>query len=1159
MEEIKNSSVLDILINYAKNIGNKSVESASAERFIVAVCDFVDGSFSIDEPNDNSKENLNQLLTKIGVDIEKLKNNLLIHINEENASLSFMDGLYLQKKALEAKSKAQKKNISSITPELLLECVLSDPTDAIKNSIKGDAVSSGEITDAKAEAIRHILEDRFDKLFASEEEKTESKEVPTVHENETTQSIESLTERVKEIRDKLSEVVFGQDNAINVFSLGYFQAEMRSAIDFENKCPAATFLFAGAPGVGKTFLAKQAAGLISIPRKEFDMSGYADDQSYMDLIGFGANYKAPKEGLLTGFVKKNPKCVLIFDEIEKAHITTIHLFLQILDSGHLKDEKTGEEVSFNQTIIIFTTNAGKELYSSSESGDFSCVSRKVILRAIQKEVNPLNGQPFFPAAICSRFATGNVVMFNNMTAASLCDISRAETKRFIENFKKKYDVSVSVGNNVYAALLFSEGGTADARTIKSRSERFFDDEMFELFRFISADGENDRLKKLKSINIDVNLPKNQDIVKLFADRKQSKIVLFSSNPEMTCGTQIDGTANIIVTHSKEDFKKKMKNGAVSFIIIDIDAIENGKKEYLNMEDISSISRDVFWIAREKYPDIPVFVLQHKDTVLNIEEQKSFKNNGVRGFIKLDADGSLPAEKVYEICELLHQQNSMRELAKSNSLLTFETGQTVSEDGEEAQITLFDFELSTAVDAEDTNNVMSNVSKPNVKFDQIIGAENAKEELRFFIDYLRDPKQFADSGLRAPKGVLLYGPPGTGKTMLAKATACEAGVTFISAEGNQFIKKYIGEGKDALHELFGVARKYSPAILFIDEFEAIAKERVGGDHSWANGEDVLTALLTEMDGFNTDITRPVFVLAATNFDIKPGSGKSLDQALLRRFDSKIYVDLPNKAERTKFIEKKISENRSFDISNEEKNNLVIRSTGMSLADLDSIFELSLRMAIRSREHKVTDQLLDEAFETHMGGEEKKWDVSQLERVARHEAGHAYLCWQSGETPSYLTIVARGNHGGYMQHDDNEGKAIYTKDELLAKIRTSLGGRASEIVYYGEKDGISTGASGDLASATSLAQQIICTYGMDDEFGLAVIDGQSAKMSELSSEVRAAVNKILDDQMKQAIRIITEGKEAIDALVSGLISKNHLTGNEIENIFRIHYTANISKEE
>ena len=191
-----------------------------------------------------------------------------------------------------------------------------------------------------------------------------------------------------------------------------------------------------------------------------------------------------------------------------------------------------------------------------------------------------------------------------------------------------------------------------------------------------------------------------------------------------------------------------------------------------------------------------------------------------------------------------------------------------------------------------------------------------------------------------------------------------------------------------------------------------------------------------------------------------------------------------------------------------------AAGMSLAELESVLELALRTAIRSGDFKVTDDILEEAFETFNSGEEKVWDISQLERVARHEAGHAFICWHSGECPSYLTIVARGDHGGYMQHADNEGKAIYTKDELLAKIRTSLGGRASEIVYYGEKDGISTGASGDLEHATATARNLLCRYGMSEEFGLGVVRETDTAMSPA---VRDGVNGILKEQMELLIQI------------------------------------------
>ena len=304
----------------------------------------------------------------------------------------------------------------------------------------------------------------------------------------------------------------------------------------------------------------------------------------------------------------------------------------------------------------------------------------------------------------------------------------------------------------------------------------------------------------------------------------------------------------------------------------------------------------------------------------------------------------------------------------------------------------------------------------------------------------------------------------------------------------------------------------------------------------------------MDGFKNDISKPVFVLAATNFDVEPGSPKSLDPALMRRFDRRVYIDLPNRDDRIRYIKLKASQNPIYAISDEKIDNIAVRSTGMSLASLVSVFELSLRTAIREGDLKVTDDAFEEAFETFTSGEKKKWDIRELERTARHEAGHAFVCFDSGETPSYLTVVARADHGGYMRYGDNENKGSYTKEELLSRIRTALGGRAAEIVYYGEKDGVSTGARGDLQSATNMAQHIICTYGMDEEFGLATIDPQTAKTGELSSQVRTAVNRILSEQLKNAIELIENNRPAMDALVEALISQNHLSGSQIEAILK-----------
>jgi ATP-dependent Zn protease len=260
-----------------------------------------------------------------------------------------------------------------------------------------------------------------------------------------------------------------------------------------------------------------------------------------------------------------------------------------------------------------------------------------------------------------------------------------------------------------------------------------------------------------------------------------------------------------------------------------------------------------------------------------------------------------------------------------------------------------------------------------------------------------------------------------------------------------------------------------------------------------------------------------------------------------------VDLPNKEERSSFIYMKIERNPALFISDLQVDSIALRSTGMSLSELDTILEAALRSALRAGLDHVTDEAVEEAFEAFHNGEKKEWDPATLERTARHEAGHALLCWLAGEKPMYLTIVARGDHGGYMQHGNEEGKGIYTRAELLGKIRTSLGGRAAELVYYGEEDGVSTGASGDLHSATRVAEQMICNYGMDASVGLSYVSRDSVD-SAYYGEIRRKINALLQDQLNEAVATITANKAAIDRMVEVLMEKNHLKGNEIDEIFR-----------
>lgn len=1157
MTNVKNSELLNEIIEFSKNIGK--AQTVTAEKFLVALLCGVskEKTFSGSE----FVATVTEKLKSLNITAEQLKSKLLEYIEGGNGS--FYDGLYMQKMIFEAKDAVEKEGGESLMPSVLFNKIIDNPSDAIKAAIGENKEN------VDAQTVQNIV----DEILPSDETKDDEEMLAEIRESASKikamldlgkelhaqeekpsvkEEISKLVDKVKTLQSELLDTVYGQDNAVNVFTTGYFQAELLSMTDIDRKKPRATYLFAGPPGVGKTFLAEVAAEKLSLPFMRFDMSEYADKEANLEFCGSDKVYKNAKSGNVTGFVSEHPKCILLFDEVEKAHLCVIHLFLQMLDAGRLRDNYTDEEVSFKDAIIIFTTNAGKQLYESESDGDFSSLSRKVVLKALRNDINPLSGSSYFPAALCSRFASGNVIMFNHIMAHDLRHIAKKEILRSASNFSKNAGVSVDIDEKVYTALLFSEGGNADARMIKSRAESFFNGEIYELLRLVASDKVQTSISDLTKIEFVTEIDESSEAYNLFFGEEKLTALVFGSDKTVRNCKKVCKDVEIISAKTVDEAKNIISHKDICVILIDLSYGKRGSVKYLNIEDQESVSADMFDYLTKLGQSLPVYVLETSTYSLTEEEKMSLFKEGARDVVRLD---DKIGNALKQICVNVYQQQNMNLLAKTNKVVSFTTAQTVSKNGKKATIKLIDFDMAAAVDAEDSCGFITKNNKPDVDFDDIIGAQDAKSELKYFAEYLRSPKKFAAAGVKMPKGALLYGPPGTGKTMLAKALAAQSGVTFIYTEGNKFLKKYVGEGPEKVHDLFRSARKYAPTIVFIDEIDAIAKER-HGDERVAAGEETLTALLAEMDGFNVDSTKPVFVLAATNFDVAPGSPRSLDQALVRRFDRRIYVDLPTDEERKQFMLRKCAKNAMFDIGEQDIDNLAVRTVGMSLSDLDSIFEFALRQALRAELNKVKADILDEAFETYVNGEKKNWSEAEVERVARHEAGHAFLCWQSGETPSYLTIVARSDHGGYMQHDSTEKKTIYTKDELLSRIRVALGGRAAEIVCYGECGGVSTGASGDLVSATAIAERIVCSYGMVDECGLAVSDPRTLRSGDVAKEVRKAVNKLLSEQMSQAIEKIRANKDMLDVLSNELMQKSHLSANEISELF-LPYKDRINK--
>ena len=1081
---------------------------------------------------DEDIADVKKLFDENGIDTTRSRGHLRYMISGGAA----VDDAAVEKTLNAASQKAKRKGLTKLSAAAVLGAILDAPSDLI---LQVCPISRKEEKDEESKT------DEMSRAFLPE-----------------------LTTSIRNMRAQLLSRVFGQDHVVHALAEGMFAAEVLSASDEKRVRPRAIFVFAGPPGVGKTFLAEQAAAALNIPFKRFDMSSFADHQSYMGLIGFEKSYQAAKQGTLTGFVKTNPHSILLFDEIEKAHENTINLFLQILDAGRLHDRFLDEDVAFKDTIIIFTTNAGKSLYDGEAKENCAGVPRSVILNALETERSPQTGRPFFPEAITSRMATGWPLLFNHLQAAQLEKISSSELNRMCGLFEKQYGIRVKFDDLVPTSLMLQEGGLADARTLRAQTELFFKNEIFKVCRLWGEDHFMQALDAIEGISFQShtqNLP--QDVRAMFHSSENPEILLYSSRENSEHFIRKLPQYTIYATQSIDEALTIAGEKDIRLVLLDVGAksrvpsfYDAPQKSFLGVEgrtisipnaarfdyapitdtSISDGNR-LFKALRERLPETPVYLLETSSFKIDAELEMSFIRAGARGKLAVDGDDfSVFEDQLSSISRELYTQKIAHRLANEHKAVSFDTVPYLKDGGREVLITLRGYTVKRAVSADDSEAVLDDVEKPNVRFSDVVGAQQAKDELQFFIEYLKNPKRFSAQGLKPPKGVLLYGPPGTGKTMLAKAMAGESDVAFIPTVGSSFVTKYQGSGPESVRTLFQRARKYAPAIIFIDEIDAIGRKR--GQSNTAHGEEMaLNALLAEMDGFAVDPKRPVFVLAATNYEVDEGNGGLgvIDPALSRRFDCKVMVDLPDEEDREKFIRIALGKLKRHDVSEDMIKRIASRSVGMSPSWLASVMDMANRIAVKAGT-LLDDSAIDEAYETVRHGAKKDWGIEYLERVARHESGHALISYLAGNTPAYLTIVARGEHGGYMEHSAGELGPMQTKKELLQRIRTALGGRAAEIVYYGKENGLSSGASGDLRQASRIAEAMICEYGMDEDSGLYVCRGSDKPDSRKAERI----NRILREEMDAAVELIAMNEERIDRLVSLLLKKNKLTAAEIE---------------
>ncbi len=442
-------------------------------------------------------------------------------------------------------------------------------------------------------------------------------------------------------------------------------------------------------------------------------------------------------------------------------------------------------------------------------------------------------------------------------------------------------------------------------------------------------------------------------------------------------------------------------------------------------------------------------------------------------------------------------------------------------------------------------------KVQVTFKDVAGLEGAKEEVQEVVDFLKNSEKYTKLGGKIPKGVLLVGPPGTGKTLLAKAVAGEAKVPFFSLSGSDFVEMFVGVGASRVRDLFAQAKAKSPAIIFIDEIDAIARARGKGGFQGGNDEreNTLNQLLTEMDGFGTDTN--VIVMAATN------RADILDKALLRagRFDRSIYVDLPELHERKEIFDVHLAK---IKLDNEVDRDFLAKQTpGFSGADIANVCNEAALIAARNEHETVTKQDFLDAVDRIIGGLEKKNKAikpSEKKRIAFHEAGHATVSWLLEHAAPLLkvTIVPRGRSLGAAWYLPEE-RQINTTEQLLDEMCSLLGGRAAEQVALGN---YSTGAQNDLERAYKQANAMVTIYGLSDKVGhLSYYDSSGQSDYSFSKPYSEKTAEIIDDEIKdfidkqytRAINILTENRDKLDALAQKLLDKEVIFREDLEDIF------------
>ena len=931
--------------------------------------------------------------------------------------------------------------------------------------------------------------------------------------------MEGEIQKLIHMEERLHQRVVGQDEAIRAVANAIRRA--RAGLQDPNR-PLGSFIFLGPTGVGKTELARALAEFLFDDEHamiRIDMSEYQEKHTVSRLLGAPPGYVGYEEaGQLTEAVRRRPYSVVLFDEIEKAHPEVLNVLLQLLDDGRLTDGK-GRTIDFKNTVVIMTSNLGSAFLADLGEGGIDEGVRRQVMDALRAHFRP---------EFINR--VDEIIIFHPLSREQMKTIIDIQVKGLLKRLEER-KIFVALTDTAKEWLVREGYDPAyGARPLKRAIQRHILDPL--AMRVLEGEfREGDR------VQVDAGPAGLQ-----FAKQQAGAVVarIGDQLPPASRTPNPRGERRTVPRrpsgHHVVRPRLSLPAGAGA------DLLPGARRPPDSLQRVQVARRAGQGCrSHRRRADHP----RHAETRRRERESRSRSSRRASRIRRSSPSSKRAASSTRGelmnrwLPELLSWIIPLLLLVALWSFFFRKMG------GAEGGVMAF-ARSKAKIYAEDD---------VKVRFGDVAGVDEAKEELMEIVEFLQHPKKYTNIGGRIPKGVLLVGPPGTGKTLLAKAVAGEAKVPFFSLSGSEFVEMFVGVGAARVRDLFGQAEAKAPCIVFIDELDALGKVRVQGPMGGhEEREQTLNQLLAEMDGF--DSRKGVIIMGATN---RP---EVLDPALLRpgRFDRQVLVDKPDVRGREEIL--RIHARQVKMTPNVDLRVVAQRTAGFAGADLANLVNEAALLAARQNKEAVEMSDFNDAIDRLIAGLEKKrvMSVRERETVAYHESGHAIVASVlPGLDPVHkISIVQRGFGAlGYTMQLPLEDRYLLTRRDLENQMAVLLGGRSAEEIALGE---ISTGAQNDLQRATDIARAMVTQFGMSEELGTVNYEGSRRNAfldipmgpergpygEDTAQRIDSEVKRLLEDAHDRARQVINERRQLLEMITRRLLEKEVIEGDELQEL-------------